>query len=189
MIPFHRLAALPAVLILVACQSPDVQPARFAAPDLSVTRVSGPPDAAPGTCWGVDETPAVIESVTDRVEIQPAQLTPEGRVLAPPIYKPETTRRIVEDRTELWFETPCPEDLTDDRVAALQRALAARGVYSGDITGVMDRATRGAVRAYQRPQGLNSDILSRAAAERLGLISAAEFEAAREARAAGHPPN
>lgn len=179
----NPLVPLFAVLALGACQGAMApQVSRFAAPDLSLTRPAGPPDAAPGTCWGMDETPAVVETVTERILLQPAQLNSEGAVIAAPIYKPETTRRIVEDRQEIWFETPCPEVLTEDRIAALQRALTVRGIYAGAVTGQMDRATRKAVRRYQQPQGLNSDILSRAAAERLGLISPAEFEAARQAR-------
>lgn len=176
-------AGIVLVLILGACQGPgQPQVSRFDTPDLTLTRAGGPPDAAPGTCWGMDQTPAIIETVTERILLQPAQTNSEGAVLAAPVYRPESTQRIIEDRREIWFETPCPDVLTEERIAALQRALAVRGLYTGDVTGHMDRATRRAVRTYQKPQGLNSDILSRAAAERLGLVSAAEFEAARQAR-------
>jgi len=59
--------------------------------------------------------------------------------------------------------------LTPDLVASLQRALTARGLYGGQINGMMDRATRHAVRGYQAPLGLDSGILSLAAARKLGL--------------------
>ena len=52
-----------------------------------------------------------------------------------------------------------------------QRALAARGYYAGPITGVMDRRTQAAIRAYQRPQGLDSAMISLAAARQMGLIA------------------
>lgn len=71
---------------------------------------------------------------------------------------------------ETWFEVPCPQDIDDAFIASLQRALAARGLHAGDITGEMDAATRAAVRRYQLPMGLSSDILSIAAARRLGLV-------------------
>jgi peptidoglycan hydrolase-like protein with peptidoglycan-binding domain len=59
--------------------------------------------------------------------------------------------------------------LTEDFVSSLQRALSARGLYSGPISGRMDRQTRRGVRNYQAPLGLDSGILSLAAARKLGL--------------------
>jgi peptidoglycan hydrolase-like protein with peptidoglycan-binding domain len=52
----------------------------------------------------------------------------------------------------------------------LQRALRARALYRGEISGVMDARTRAAVRRLQEPQGLDSGILSLAAARQLGLL-------------------
>ncbi|WP_330696677.1 peptidoglycan-binding domain-containing protein [Fontisubflavum oceani] len=74
-------------------------------------------------------------------------------------------------RRELWFETPCQAEIRDpDFIASLQRALAARDLYRGPANGVMDARTRRAIRAFQEPQGLNSPILSMAAARQLGLV-------------------
>lgn len=69
------------------------------------------------------------------------------------------------------FETPCPKDLPADFVPSLQRALAARDLYSGAVTGRMDAATRAAIRRYQTPEGPDSGTLSLAAARRLGLVA------------------
>ncbi|NHX28166.1 peptidoglycan-binding protein, partial [Escherichia coli] len=55
-------------------------------------------------------------------------------------------------------------------VASLQRALNARG-YHAPISGVMDDATRQAVRRYQAGQGLDSADLSLDTARKLGLVA------------------
>lgn len=69
------------------------------------------------------------------------------------------------------FQTPCPADLPPDFIASLQRALSARALYHGPITGKMNPSTGTAVRHYQMPDGIDSSILSLAAARRLGLIA------------------
>lgn len=72
---------------------------------------------------------------------------------------------------ERQFAVPCPEQLNADFIASLQRALIVRGYHEGVATGAMDRATNEAVRRYQRPRGLDSDILSLDAARSLGLVA------------------
>ena len=56
-------------------------------------------------------------------------------------------------------------------IASLQRALGARDLYRGKISGEMDNRTRASVRRFQKPQGLDSGILSLAAARKLGLVA------------------
>ena len=56
-------------------------------------------------------------------------------------------------------------------MSSVQRALSVRGLYRGPITGQMDSPTRAAIRKFQKPQGLDSGILSTAAARKLGLIA------------------
>jgi hypothetical protein len=68
------------------------------------------------------------------------------------------------------FAVPCPDRLTPDLWASVQRALAARGLYSGPITGTPDAATGEAVRRFQAPLGLDSPVLSLDAARLLGLV-------------------
>lgn len=168
---FSRFVAVPAALtaltMLAGCQTMQAEP--------TVTRLfqPAPPGAAPGTCWGKTETPAVIETVTDQVMVQPAEILSDGSIVSPPVYRTETRQKIVRERRETWFETPCDAVLTPDFVVSLQRALAARGLYRGAETGEMDRATRAAIRRYQAPEGLESGILSLAAARRLGLVAVA----------------
>ena len=137
--------------------------------EVTVTRGSGPPNANPNACYGREVTPAVVETVTEQVMLQPPQIGSDGTVREPAVFVTETQQRIVEERRELWFETPCQAETDPEFIASLQRALEARGYYSGPISGEMDRRTRRAVQDYQAPQGLDSAVLSLAAARQLGL--------------------
>lgn len=145
--------------------------AQLSEPVLSVSRQAAPPNAAPGTCWGQDATPAVIETVTEQIMLQPPEIATDGTVANPAIYKTETKQEIVKERQEIWFETPCEAQMGPDFIATLQRALQARGMFRGNITGAMDYRTRRAIRLFQKPQGLDSSILSLAAARKMGLIA------------------
>jgi hypothetical protein len=161
-----------AVLLLAGCaRLPTVEVAQLMEPDLVKTRGTPPPGSDPNACFGQDATPAVIETVTVQIMLQPAQISADGTVQYPAVYKTETRQAIVEERRELWFETPCSNQLTPDFVASVQRALKARGAYRGPVDGIMSARTRHAIRAYQKPQGLDSAILSKAAARQLGLVA------------------
>lgn len=159
-------------LLLTGCGQtglPDV--ARLTEPAPVQTSAAPPPGADPNACYGQDASPAVIETVTEQIMLQPAQIDVNGTVLYPAVYKTEVHQRIVEERRELWFETPCSPELTPEFIATLQRALKARGHYNGAISGEMTPRTRRAIRSFQKPQGLDSAILSKAAARQLGLVS------------------
>jgi len=162
--------SLMATGLLAACETTLSVP-ELTEPDLVQSLAEAPPGAAPGTCWGKDVTPAVIETVTDQVLLQPARLRADGTVEKPAIYRTETRQAIVEERNVTWFETPCADVRTPDFIASLQRALKARNLYRGPINGRMDARTRAAIRRYQKPEGLDSGILSLAAARRLGLVA------------------
>lgn len=161
-----------ATLLAAGCARMDVPDvAQLDEPEPVKTHAMLPPGADPDACHGQDVTPAVIETVTEQVMLQPAQIGSDGTVLYPAVYKTETRQAIVQERRELWFETPCGAELTPEFVASLQRALKVRGVYRGAITGEMNARTRRAIRAFQKPQGLDSAILSTAAARQLGLVA------------------
>ncbi|MBE0452409.1 MAG: peptidoglycan-binding protein [Roseovarius sp.] len=160
-----RLIFTFAVLTLAACQ-----PQTFTATapaDLAET----PPGAAPGTCWGKQVTPAVIETVTEQVEETPAVTDAAGHVLLPARYATETRQAIVSERRVTWIETPCPDIMTPTFIASVQRALAARGIYRGPVTGALDPRTRAAIRRHQAAHGLDSDILALETARALGLVA------------------
>ena len=133
--------------------------------DLIAETVRGDKPTGPdGACWASDETPAVIETVTEQIAEDPTGQS-EGS------YRTETRQEIVQPREKIWFRTPCAAELTPEVVATLQRALRARGLYALPASGVPDAATGAAIRAFQLPRGLNSDQLSLTAAQDLGVIA------------------
>ncbi|WP_227284847.1 peptidoglycan-binding domain-containing protein [Boseongicola sp. H5] len=162
----------PGLLALSACgpvATPDIS-GLIAPNTVEVSRGMGPPGADPNACYGRETTPAVIETVTDQIMLQPPQIGSAGEVREPAIFITETRQQIIRERRELWFETPCQAEIGDPEfISTLQRALAARDLYRGPANGIMDARTRRAIRAFQEPQGLDSPILSLAAARQLGL--------------------
>lgn len=154
---------------LIACQGTESGAPAQPFSDTARVNVSAPPGAAPGTCWARETTPALLETVTDQILIEPAVHAPDGSVTRPPRYKTETHQKILRERDEIVFETPCPPALTPEFIASLQRALAARGLYRGLVTGGMDAGTRAAIRAFQAPLGLDTGVVSMKAARMLGL--------------------
>ena len=158
-------------LVQACVDTSDPSLGSFNEPEITRLQQMAPPGAAPGTCWGKHVTPAIIETTTHQVMLQPAEIRADGSVTQPATFKTETRQEIVRERREIWFQTPCPEILSPNFIASVQRALQARGVYRGQVNGQMDKATRSAVRKYQKPQGLDSGILSLAAAKKLGLVA------------------
>ncbi|MGV6839216.1 MAG: peptidoglycan-binding domain-containing protein [Planktomarina sp.] len=160
-----------AACMLGACApKPDFK-GSFEEPVLLSFQQTGPAGAPAGTCWGRDEIPATIETVTKTVEVTPEERGEDGSLITPAVYKSVEEQTIIYARDDIWFETPCADAIDNDFIAALQRALTARGLMEGDATGVMDNRTADAVRAYQKPQGLNSGQLSLVAAQKLGLVA------------------
>ncbi len=180
MTPIRMLLCATTLVGLAACEAtPDLGALDLGALDLGAlgepqvtrTRQVAPPGAAPGTCWGKNTTPAIIETVTNQVLLQPAEVMSDGTIARPATYKTETRQEIVRQRHEFWFQTPCPRVMTDEFITSVQRALAARGLYRAKPNGKMDARTRAAVRRFQKPEGLDSGILSLAAARKLGLVA------------------
>jgi hypothetical protein len=175
---FQNTRAWPLSLVLLACAAlagcdpaatgPAAEPPEPGV--LEATR-EGPADAPEGSCWGKTVSPAVVERVTEQVQIKPASVNPDGTIGSLPVYRTEERQVIVTPRRDNWFETPCPDVLTGEFVSSLQRALLARGGYSGAITGKLDSKTRAAVEKFQRAEGLDSAVLSLSTARTLGLIA------------------
>jgi len=159
------LSSLALALSLAACQT--------VAPNASGSNLGAeaPPGAAPGTCWGKQDTPAVIETVTEQVQLSPAETDASGKILSPATYATVTRQAILQERVTTWYETPCADVQTPEFIASVQRALAARSLYSGPVTARMDPRTRAAIQRYQIPLGLDSDTLSLDSARRLGLVA------------------
>jgi len=118
----------------------------------------------------------VVETVTEQILVTPAKSNPDGTLASLPVYREEKRQQIVTPRTDRWFEIPCPPSFTVEFVSTLQRALQARGLYTGAVTGNMDAATRRAVLAVQTQRGLPSDVLSIETARDLGIVAVARTE-------------
>lgn len=161
-----------AIAFVAGCDTAAVDPAD-APPEPGVIEATrdGPADAPPGSCWGKTVSPAVIESITETIEVKPAKVNPDGTVAELPVYRTEDRQVIVTPRRDNWFETPCPDVLTVEFISSLQRALVARGDYAGAVTGVLDPSTRAAIRRYQSPTGPDSAVLSLDSARSLGLVA------------------
>lgn len=140
-------------------------------PGVFAATKDGPDNAPPGTCWGKTVSPAVVERVTERIQITPAEVNPDGTIATLPTYRNEDRQVIVVPRKNNWFETPCPDVLTVEFTSSLQRALLARGVYAGPITGVMDTTTGAAIQTLQQQDGLDSSVLALKTARALGLVA------------------
>lgn len=160
---------------LVACAPSGTKPPSRA--DLGAEIVQGTagaqPVAKPGECWDRDISPAIIETVTEQKIVTPEVRNDAGKVTTPATYSTTIRQKMVQERTEIWFRTPCPEVQTPEFIATLQRALKARGYYLLPLTGLLDAPTVEALRRFQAERGLDSPVLSLAAAQELGLISTA----------------
>ncbi|MCC5970621.1 MAG: peptidoglycan-binding protein [Pararhodobacter sp.] len=158
-----------ASFVLTACQSGQradqgmAQRADTTQPSLSGSARDG--------CWATDTIPARTEPLLEEVILAPARMDSQGREVEPAVTAWRERMVEITAPEDRHFAVPCPEQMDSDFIAALQRALAVRGLYSGGVTGEMDSATRAAVRALQRPQGLDSPTLSLEAARQLGLVA------------------
>lgn len=165
MTPTPRILALALCLGLAACMPAGRQmPGPLAEPPVVA--------AGDGRCLSRQTTPAIIETVTEQVIVQPAVLDSDGSLRSPAAYRTVTRQRILRERREVEFETPCPEVLTAEFNASVQRALKARGYYTGPITGAMDTRTGRAIQRFQRDRGnVDTPVLSLRSARDLGLVA------------------
>ncbi|WP_050528541.1 peptidoglycan-binding domain-containing protein [Pseudorhodobacter aquimaris] len=173
----HRTATFTLLaIVMLGCQPlPTAVEAVNLTNELVTKTAATPPSKGAGICWADDVTPAIIETVTEQVQIRPEVLDAQGNVTQTAVFETKTAQHIIQDRREIWFRTPCTDEMTVDFLSSLQRAFKARGYYTGGLTGRLDAQTRRAIRLYQEPLGLGSDKLSLAAARRLG-ITVGEFE-------------
>lgn len=161
-------APLGALVLLAACGD---------APGVSRDAVGldAPPPLAEqmedGTCRARDTVPAIYEHVMGEVQVVQAEIAEDGTVIRPPIYRKAPVPRVVRERGEVTFEAPCPDQMTPEFIASVQRALAARGHFAGNVTGALDAPTAAAIRRYQSDRGLESAQLSLETARALGLIA------------------
>lgn len=145
---------------------------------LSPVRLSTPVVAlSDGRCQAREETPAIYEQVMGEVMVIQAQIAEDGTVIAPPVYRRAPVPKVVRERSEFIFDAVCGHQMTPEFISSLQRALAARGYFAGNVTGWIDAPTSAAILRYQTDRGLASEQLSLETARSLGLITVALSEA------------
>ena len=142
MIRYKKPAGLIGVLlIMVACEN---------GTDLvSVPQSEIKTSQNAGACHATQTLPALIQTVTERVMIQPPVLGADGTIIEPALFQIETRQEILRERQESRFETVCPALMTRELIASLQRALKARGHFFGPVSGTMSDATKRAVESFQ----------------------------------------
>lgn len=130
-------------------------------------------DPEPDTeaCQAKVSKPAIYETVTEKIQIAPAKFSPTGRQIAPPTYQSQITQRVLRKRSAEWFDIPCADEVNAELIASLQRALAARGYFTGKLTAMMDHDTKAALRRYQAQNGLDTAVLARQTLLDLGLLT------------------
>ena len=129
-------------------------------------------DANTGTCFARTTTPAIIETVTEQIMVQPATVRSDGSVDTPAAFRTVTRQQILRERREVEFETPCASLMTPQFVASVQRALVARGYYRGNINGVLDARTTTAIERFQTAQNdVHTGTLTLKTAQVLGLVA------------------
>ncbi len=145
----------------------DIQPVA-----LSPVRLTTPVVAlSDGRCQAREETPAVYEHVMGEVQVIQAEIAPDGTVITPPVYRRAPVPKVVRERSEYIFDAVCGHQMTPEFISSLQRALAARGYFGGNVSGWIDPPTSAAIRKYQADRGLDSSQLSLETARSLGLIT------------------
>lgn len=129
-------------------------------------------DPTVGTCYERVTTPAIIETVTEQVMVQPAVVRSDGSVETPAAFRTVTRQRILRERREVEFETPCASLMTPEFIASVQRALLARGYLRGPINATLDRRTSAAIERFQTDQGdVHTSVLTLRTARTLGLVA------------------
>ena len=129
-------------------------------------------DAGIGTCFARATTPAIIETVTEQIMVQPAVVRSDGTVDTPAAFRTVTRQQILRERREVEFETPYASVMTPEFIASVQRALLARGYYIGAITGQIDTRTSRAIERFQTDQNdVHTTTLTLRSARALGLVA------------------
>lgn len=171
-------AIMACLLLLAACDPASTAPDKVASATIPAGNLLASelvhdqrPDPGAGECWAEEITPAVIETVTEQAEVTSARPATGGKPAVSATFQSQVQQRIVNERSDVWFRVPCPEQIGPEIIASLQRALKVRGLYRDQVTGKIDSATATAIRRYQAPQGLDSDILSLTGARQLGLVT------------------
>ncbi len=115
-------------------------------------------------------TPAEISTLLETRLFQPKKRNTAGQLVSPAQYETTRTQTITKPRSVTKIDAVCPEDMTPEFIASLQRAFQARGLFSSTITGSIDTSTRRAILNFQTVRGVASATVMNATAQELGLV-------------------
>ena len=121
-------------------------------------------------CYFEKITPAEISTQVETRLVQPEKRNIAGQLVSPAQYETKRTQTITKPRSVTKIDAVCPEDLTPEFIASLQRAFKARGLFSSTNTGSMDTSTRRAILNFQSVRGVKSATVMKATAQELGLV-------------------
>ncbi len=172
-IPRLSLAAL-GLAVLTGCMDGYTTRASQSLGDAGIGPLARPPvvDSSTGTCFDRATTPAIIETVTQQIMVQPADVRSDGSVASPAAFRTVTRQQILRERREVEFETPCARIMTPEFIASVQRGLLARGYYAGPITGAIDARSTAAIEQFQIAQDdVHTGTLTLRTARTLGLAA------------------
>ena len=156
LVPFRALAA---------CVTAPV------APDNVLIDMGQIETATDGRFFANDVASAVIETVTIQEVDQPELRDADGTITRPASFRTITRQQIVRERTDIRFETICPQNYTAEFVTTLQWALKARGIYAGAINGTLDAQTGAVIQKFQRRSGPDTQLLAIETARTLGIAA------------------
>lgn len=145
----------------------DIQPVALSPVPLATPVIA----LSDGRCQAREETPAVYQQVMGEVRVIQAEIAEDGTVVTPAVYRRAPVPKVVRERSQFIFEAVCGHQLTPEFISSLQRALAARDYFAGNVTGRIDAPTSAAIHRYQKERGLDSAQLSLETARSLGLIT------------------
>ena len=121
-------------------------------------------------CYFEKITPAEISTQVEPRLVQSEKRNTTGHLVSPAQYEITRTQTIIKPRSVTKIDAVCPEDLTPEFIASLQRAFQARGLFFSTITGAMDTPTRRAILNFQTARGVESATVMKATAQELGLV-------------------
>ena len=104
-------------------------------------------------CYFEKITPAEFSTQVETRLVQPEKRDTAGQLVSPAQYETTRTQTITKPRSVTKIDAVCPEDLTPEFIASLQRTFKARGLFSSSITGAMDTPTRRAILNFQIVRG------------------------------------
>lgn len=110
--------------------------------------------------------PATYKTVNVTKVVTPATTK---KTTIPATYKTVTKQVKVSDQSVKWMPVLCKSSMTIETISKIQSALTAAG-FKTPVTGILDKATKASVKAYQTKKGLTVSGLSINTLKDLGVL-------------------